>query len=293
MSVRPLELGLETSRGRFAGLHWRRPNAAHVLCLHGWLDNAASFVPLGAHLPSWNVVALDLAGHGRSQHRPRGYNYYFADYLWDIDAVLDALGWDACHLVGHSLGGGLACVFGAAAPERVVSIALLDAVGPLSGTPEMTVERLRESLQSVRRGAARQREFRSRDTAVELRRSRSDLTEAAARLLCDRALERFEDRYRWRTDPGLKWRSPTLMSEEQVLAILSAIDSPVLAITVPGLTRWFSPAMLKRRLGALRDCRHHEIQGHHHFHMERPAEVAPLLRDFLVETETGDVSTQS
>jgi pimeloyl-ACP methyl ester carboxylesterase len=40
-----------------------------VLAAHGWLDNAASFDHLAPLLPGLRLVALDLAGHGRSGHR--------------------------------------------------------------------------------------------------------------------------------------------------------------------------------------------------------------------------------
>ena len=49
--------------GTLEGLHWSRPGAPKVLCLHGWLDNAASFVPLSPFLKDFDLLALDFAGH--------------------------------------------------------------------------------------------------------------------------------------------------------------------------------------------------------------------------------------
>ena len=63
------EIRLDTTQGALAGLAWRREGAPRVLCLHGWLDNAASFVPLAPLLDRLDVVALDLPGHGHSEHR--------------------------------------------------------------------------------------------------------------------------------------------------------------------------------------------------------------------------------
>jgi pimeloyl-ACP methyl ester carboxylesterase len=65
--------------GRLAGLAWRCPDAPRVLALHGWLDNAASFIPLA--LPKLDLVALDLPGHGHSVHRHPSARYHFVDYL--------------------------------------------------------------------------------------------------------------------------------------------------------------------------------------------------------------------
>ena len=46
-----------------------------VIALHGWLDNANSFARLAPKLTGLRIVALDLAGHGHSAHRPPGASY--------------------------------------------------------------------------------------------------------------------------------------------------------------------------------------------------------------------------
>jgi len=285
------EMSLETRNGGFAGLAWRRPGAPRVLCLHGWLDNAASYVPLAPHLASLDLVALDFAGHGHSPHRPRGARYYFMDNLWDVDAVLDALGWSDCHLVGHSMGGALACVFAAAAPERVDRLAVLDGLGPMTAQPGQALERLRKSRDTVRKATGKLREFSGLAAAIEARRAVSDLSELAARLLCERSLEPHEDHFRWRTDPRLNWHSPSLLSEFQVLEYLAAIEAPVLSINAQPLARWIDPEIIEGRRRAVRSLTTHAIDGHHHFHMERPEAVAPLLLEFLTE-ENVRVHTQ-
>mgnify|MGYP006388282055 CR=1 FL=1 len=62
---------------QLAGLSWGEPGEKPLLALHGWLDNAASFIPLLPLLEKYHVVALDFAGHGGSEHRAAGYDYVF------------------------------------------------------------------------------------------------------------------------------------------------------------------------------------------------------------------------
>ena len=51
-----------------------------VIALHGWLDNANSFARLAPKLAGLRIVALDLAGHGHSGHRPAGAGYAPVSY---------------------------------------------------------------------------------------------------------------------------------------------------------------------------------------------------------------------
>ena len=132
------ERPLNTRSGRFAALEWRNSAGPRTLCLHGWLDNAASFIPLAQQLQPVDLVALDLPGHGFSEHRHSTARYHFIDYLFNVDAALESLGWGDCHVIGHSLGAAIAAAYSAGAPERVQSLVLLDSMGPLSAPATRT-----------------------------------------------------------------------------------------------------------------------------------------------------------
>jgi abhydrolase domain-containing protein 6 len=123
------EITVATRRGSLTALRSGTPGGPKLLALHGWLDNAASFVPLQSHLSAFDLVALDLPGHGGSAHRARGYDYVFVDWIHDVLDALDALGWERATLLGHSMGGGIAALVAARHPQLVQRVALLDAAG--------------------------------------------------------------------------------------------------------------------------------------------------------------------
>jgi len=279
--VKAAPVNIHLSWGILEGLHWANPGAPRVLCLHGWLDNAASFVPLAPYLAEFDLLALDFAGHGFSSHRPETSRYYFTDYLFDIDAAMDELGWEQCHFVGHSMGGGVASCFAAAMPERVNCLVLLDSLGLVTLPAHKAAQQLRLSMISVRKSRSFLRPYESVEEAMLARQKTSPLSGDAARLLCERSLEHTGDYYQWRTDPRLNWRSPQLSSDEQSLEILAAIDSPTLAITTPGLVNYFGEEMAHKRLRAIADHKHLELDGHHHFHMEQPQQAGIQITEFL------------
>jgi len=279
--VKPDPVNIPLSWGNLTGLHWPRPGAPKVLCLHGWLDNAASFIPLAPYLGDFDLLALDFAGHGFSSHRPIHSRYYFSEYLYDLDAVLDHLAWDDCHIVGHSLGGGMGSNYAAAIPERVDRLVMLDTAGVIFRPADEAARQLCMSIKSVRRNGSNLRHYKSVADAVIARQGKSDLSEQAARLLCERNLEHTGEHYQWRTDPRLNWRSPQLMTNEQAVGILAAIRAPTMVISTPLLTTYLGEDVLKQRLAAIPDCEHVEFDGHHHFHMEQAKQTGLLISNFL------------
>ncbi|TCZ81442.1 alpha/beta fold hydrolase, partial [Lysobacter sp. N42] len=84
------EIHLDTAFGRLAALR-SASGGVPVLALHGWLDNAASFLPMAAHLPGLDLVALDLPGHGASAHLPASADYTLVAAARAALAAADAL----------------------------------------------------------------------------------------------------------------------------------------------------------------------------------------------------------
>lgn len=280
----PDEIGLDTPRGPLAALRFGCRSGPRVLALHGWLDNAASFVPLAAQLDGFDLVALDLPGHGASAHRPPGGDYAFADWIHDALDALDALGWERAHLLGHSMGGAVAALVAAATPARVDRLILIESPGPIAGDPAQAGRRLREAVAARRAQAAKNGEGRlipDVDTAVAARRAAGDLSPAAARLIVGRNLRAGDGGWRWRSDPRLMLPAHVRADEATIRAWLRAIEAPTLAIAAETSPPWFPPWLRDERLACLRDGRLVLLPGGHHLHMETPERVAAILREFL------------
>jgi len=276
------DLSIELPHLTIAAREWGPTDGPPVLALHGWLDNAASFDQLAPLLPDHHLLVLDLAGHGRSQHRHPSVVHHFIDWAPEIVAVADALEWTAFGLIGHSMGAGISTLVAGTFPDRVQKLVLLEGAGPLSADASRAPAQLASAIDDeFRASAASPRIFPDLDAAIEARLRDSDLDRESARLLVERGSEPFDGGIRFTHDPRLRTRSRTRLTENQVLAFLSAITCPVLAVRA--LQGWpFPEDIVMARLAVIQHLETAEIEGGHHVHLTHPERVAPVINQFLM-----------
>jgi len=102
-----------------------------VVMLHGFGASSYSWRAVDSALADrFRVLSVDLAGFGYTE-RPPGKGPYTRDGQGQLVlGVLDALGIERAHLVGHSYGGAVAMALAARHPDRFDSLVLVDAAGP-------------------------------------------------------------------------------------------------------------------------------------------------------------------
>ena len=276
------EFALDIPLGTICGLRGGTDGATRVLALHGWLDNAASFVPLAPLLPGIELVAPDLPGHGRSTHLPRGTDYSFAGAVHHVLDIADALGWDRFCLLGHSMGAGIASLVAAGAPARIERFLAIEALGALPETAERTVERLREAVAATRAlGGKRLRVFPDLEPAIRARMQANALSAPVARLLVERGVAEVEGGYAWSSDPRLTLPTMVRMSEAQVDALVRGIACPTRVVYASQPQPYLPEPDRSRRVALLPRGEQVVIAGGHHLHMEQPGDVAAAIGDFF------------
>ena len=274
---------IELPLGRIAALRGGREGATPVLALHGWLDNAASFVPLAHHLDGLDLVAVDLPGHGRSAHLAPGADYSFYGAVNTVLDIADALGWGRFALLGHSMGAGIGSLVAAASPQRVARFLAIEALGALAETPERTAIRMREAVAAARALPQKSlRVFPALEPAIRARMQANALSEPVARLLVERGTRQVEGGFVWSSDPRLTLPSFTRLTEAQVLDLIAGIECPVRLIHADPAQPYLPDPVRRAHAAALRDGELIVIPGGHHLHMEQPAEVAAAIGDFFI-----------
>jgi pimeloyl-ACP methyl ester carboxylesterase len=285
------EFSLDVPLGRIAGLRGGAPGAPRVLALHGWLDNAASFVPLAAEFDrvgmQVELVAPDLPGHGRSAHLPPGADYSFAGALHCVLDIADALGWERFALLGHSMGAGIASLVAAGCPQRVERLLAIEALGALPELPEKTSQRLRDAVAATRAlPGKRLRVFPDLEPAVRARMQANGLGEAAARLLVERGVRVVrgdgDGGFEWSSDPRLTLPTMVRMTEAQVRNLVAGIECPARVLYADPPQPYLPEPLRSEHVALLPRGERIVLRGGHHLHMEDPRAVAAAIGDFFL-----------
>ncbi len=278
--IRTLERTIQIPWGAIAVKEWGDPSGTPVLALHGWLDNLGSFETLAPLLAEKGqyVVAIDLPGHGLSDHHVPGLAYHFIDGTALCSHVIAALGWSRCTLLGHSMGGALAAVLAGTFTEHYDRVILIESLGPWSSEQDEMANNLRKFMDALQELSTKRKPvYPTTEAAVQMRAKVSEMPVSveASRILCERGLMPVEGGYTWRADQRLRLPSPARLTEKQVLGFLSRIECPVLLIQGDrGLyqeQRWMERVKMVKKLS------HVTLPGGHHLHLETPGPVADAI----------------
>jgi pimeloyl-ACP methyl ester carboxylesterase len=98
-----------------------------LVVVHGGAGGADTWMKNIAELAEkYTVYAPDLPGFGESQ--PLDGNFYIPELTEFMDSFSDNLGLDRFHLVGHSLGGGVALNYALQFPHKIVKLVLISSL---------------------------------------------------------------------------------------------------------------------------------------------------------------------
>lgn len=254
---------------------WGDADAPPLLALHGWLDNAGSFALLAPRLAErFRVIALELPGHGHSSHLPAGISYHYVDYMSAVLNATDILGLNRYHLLGHSLGAGIASLVAAATPQRIDRLCLIEGLGPLGDDGSHTLKRFRDAFAVSATSGKSLRVFADIEQAISARTIASGLRAELARPIVERGLAHVDGGYRWRSDPRLTRPSAVRLAESQIQALLCGIEARTALLLSTPTTPYLPRAMMEARATLVPHIAVTHMDGGHHLHLEHPDAVA-------------------
>lgn len=278
------------------------PALPPLVLVHGWMDVAASYQFMvdalsDAFVSGRTIIAPDWRGFGLTGSGPAGNpsdNYWFADYLADLDFLLDHYtGNKPVDLVGHSMGGNVAMLYAGVRPARIRKLVNLEGFGLPPSKPAQAPGRYAkwiDELKSLHRGELALKAYD--DVAGVARR----LMKTNPRLSADKAgwlashwaRPNAEGKWEILGEAAHKITSAQLYRVDEALEIYRCITAPVLAVEASddSLATWwqgkYSLAEYHERLKEVRQAQVAVIQdAGHMLHHDQPEQLATLIEGFL------------
>ncbi|KAJ1440262.1 Alpha/Beta hydrolase protein, partial [Ochromonadaceae sp. CCMP2298] len=124
-----------------------------IIGLHGWLDNSNTYTLLGPYLAAkgYHLVALDTVGHGRSSHLSVDSQYTTDKTVAYLHEVVESLGWEKPHIMGHSMGAGIALAYAGVFPEKVDKLVMIEGLGAYTSSAAKGCKNLRRAIEALQK----------------------------------------------------------------------------------------------------------------------------------------------
>jgi len=275
------------------------PGSTPWVMVHGWMDVAASYqFVVDALSHQHYVIAPDWRGYGRTPGHagagPGVDNFWFPDYLADLDFLLDHYAPDTqVNLIGHSMGGNVAMLYAGVRPERIRRLVNLEGFGMPASKPEQAPRRYASWMDELKKLHRGELELKTYDSAAGVARR---LMKTNPRLGADKAnwlaqhWAQQDDQGQWRIlgEPAHKISNAQLYRADEVLELYKRISMPVLCVEASenSLDQWwkgkFTLEQFHERLKAVPQVEIARVEeAGHMMHHDQPAVLAALIERFL------------
>lgn len=245
-----------------------------------------------------SYLAIDLPGHGKSTHYPKGMIYYlFWDGIVLIRRIAKYHNWSNLTLMGHSLGGALSFMYASIFNEEtdVTKLIMFDIAGPtvrdlnqLSEQSSVCIDRM---LQYENYPISKIPCYNYEESIdVVVNAYDGSVSKAGVEVLMKRGMAPAPEHlnkegYHFARDLRLKVSMLGMFCEEQVLHYAKRIRCEVLNIRgKPGMS-FGDPNVYPKVIEAMRENAsrvvYEEVEGTHHLHLETPSRIYKIVREFL------------
>ena len=196
MADQPTSVYLTVNGLKLHHLDWGNVSAPALVFVHGLGGNAHNFDGVAKRFSDrYHVISVDVRGRGDSAWSPEGA-YSQADYVSDLEGVVDALGLQRFSLSGTSMGGRISLEYAGRHADRLERLIIVD-IGP---DAEAGSDRITRNQANVPES------FANLDDAIAYRSSTNPVfatlssDEQHTRIGFD-LRQKDDGRYYWKNDP--------------------------------------------------------------------------------------------
>lgn len=247
------------------------------------------------------MLAIDLPGHGKSSHYPKGMQYFlFWDGITLIRRIVKYHRWTKLVLLGHSLGGALSFMYASCFPSEqdTAKFISIDIAGPTVRDPVALAAQTGDSIDKFLQYETlpiTKMPCYEYDDMIELvlHAYGGSVDRPAVEVLMKRGMALAPPNlnrkgYHFARDLRLKVSSSAMFNEEQVLTYARQIRCEMLNIRgKPGMN-FGDPNVYPKVIAAIREKAkrvvYEEVEGTHHLHLTTPERISQIVSEFLLST---------
>ena len=281
-------------------LSWGRPvpGRAPLVMVHGWMDVAASWQFVvdafgDEFMQDRHIIAPDWRGYGLTQVRGHD-NFWFPDYLADLDFLLDHYAPDQpVDLAGHSMGGNVVMLYAGVRPGRIRRLINLEGFGMPATQPAQAPRRYAKWMDELKRLHRGELALKTYDDVGGVARR---LMKTNPRLDADKAewlarhwaRENVQGRWEILGDAAHKVVNAQLYRVDEVLETLRCISAPTLSVEASDnqMDQWwqgkYTLAEYHERIRNVpRLSQARVTDAGHMLHHDQPQQLARLIENFV------------
>lgn len=244
-----------------------------VVFLHGFTGSTKTWHPIIEKWRDAKIVLIDLIGHGKSASPETLEAYSMDRQLKDLATLFNQLGLDRFTLVGYSMGGRTALAYACSYPERLTGLILESASPGLDSEQARKDRRTNDARLAERIVTGGLVNFVDAWENIALFASQKELSESVQQSVREERLAQHP--------VGL---ANSLLgmgtgAQQSYWQELEGLHLPVLLVT--GRLDVKFEAIAQKMLERLPNAVHKTIDAGHAIHVEKPAEFATIVREYL------------
>jgi pimeloyl-ACP methyl ester carboxylesterase len=259
-------------------IRWGDPGADAIVLVHGLMNNARYWEHIAELLvPDYCVYALDLRGHGESEHAPGGYLVWA--FARDLHEFIQELQLEVFDLVAHSIGSRVAMAYARDHSQRIRRLVLADMGPEMARTGARGI---RKSVGESNEQAAFETEAQALEHFAKMYPGRSEeflMRQLMASLTLNEATGELVFRY----DPGLHEATGkgAIVEIPFLWESLEHITCPTMVMRA-GKSRVLSIEIAEQMVERIPDSRFVEIpEAGHQLPLHQPELFAGAVKEFL------------
>ncbi|HSJ39076.1 MAG TPA: 2-succinyl-6-hydroxy-2,4-cyclohexadiene-1-carboxylate synthase [Planococcus sp. (in: firmicutes)] len=244
-----------------------------LVFLHGFTGSSTTWHRISHHFADYKIILLDLLGHGLSESPENPERYKMELQIRDLEGLFDRMDLRNFALAGYSMGGRVALAYACTYPEKLSAL-MLESASPGLKTGQQRSDRRKSDEELAERIVSEgMASFVNTWEKIPLFKTQEALPEQAKAAIREERLAQNP------TGLANSLIGMGTGAQASYWEAISQLKLPVLLLTGSSDDKF--TAIAEEMVSLMPKAVHKEISAGHALHVEKPAEFATIVGEYL------------